>query len=104
MQIETPQDWWQVLDDNWDDVLDIIYQYSKMDEVPLNGDVNPKFRPLTGLVEQWKRERDFSPMRRTLGNAWFNAPNNRHLHDRPGWLVLCSLCSEDWVFEEEERR
>jgi len=34
--------------------------------------------------------------------AWESAPDSISIHYNIGWYDLCDLCSENWVFYEEE--
>lgn len=39
---------------------------------------------------------------RFMDRIWSTMPDDRSIHSLPRWFLLCDLCSEAWVFEEEE--
>lgn len=45
--------------------------------------------------------RDWERVHDVLQTAWQKAPDLPEVHRWPAWHILCDLCSETWVFEEE---
>lgn len=39
---------------------------------------------------------------RYMQRIWETMPDDPSIHNLPRWYLLCDLCSEAWVFEEEE--
>lgn len=83
MKIETPNDWWSVLDKNWVHIVKILDMYLPIRDAD---------------VLSAKESRDHAKLLRYLNDAWYVAPDIHEIHKIPGWTVLCDLCSEDWVF------
>jgi hypothetical protein len=85
--VNTKAEWWSKVDDNWNDLLEIIYDFAldRADEAT------------TYMLE---RNPDLA---RVFNSAWFNAPDDRAvLYSYPGWGLLCDLCSEEWVLYDDE--
>lgn len=101
--IKTPEDWWAVLDESWDDLRLTIGLYLDMEAVPdpeRTGVSNPDGLPLGVMLKQWKEGRDHDSLLRVLNETWARAPDRPEIHQNPAWAELCDLCSEVWVFHE----
>ena len=83
--IKSVEDWWKAVDDNWYDIHNIIHCYDEEE-------ANDAYDAM--------KDRDWEILHHCLNTAWFNAPDSRHIHEIPGWSVLCELCSEVWVFDD----
>lgn len=111
MTIHTPEDWWNLVDKYWTQLVDIMCKYLPMDD-PTHVEPGVADSPLlmssttmtvTGYqdVIASKESRDHYRLLRYFNGAWRMAPDDRSIHSIPGWGVLCDLCSEDWVFNSE---
>ena len=125
--IETPENWWSLVDLNWGELLKLLlwdledhgklvvrsptaakgYQACKIDYSNCETDVglcnNPEFSPEGDLVIQAqtaKSARDHETLLTLFNRAWAAAPDHQNIHRRPAWGVLCDLCSENWVFDQ----
>ena len=87
MTINTPEDWWLIVENNWEYLCKICYAF-----LP---EINRQ------LLEKTKKEKDELFLLRCFEDAWWNAPDSPKIHDIPGWNNLCDLCSEKWVFDKE---
>ena len=87
MSIKSSQDWWKSLDDNYADIYSICRSYLKPEELE--------------QVKQSYKDRDGLALHHLFELAWWNAPDSRHIHEIPGWGVLCELCSESEVLEDQ---
>lgn len=110
-KIETPADWWKVLEDHWND----IQQCFALCGAPMTleeegywwadsfgGEVIRHDKSLIRTLEDARKYHDNEMMARLLNACWIAAPDSRKIHGWPSWHVLCDLCSEEWVFEPEE--
>lgn len=114
----TPAEWWGNLEAVKENIRDIVDQWH-----PRSGTI-PRRRPAVTapnaeraaevVREQIRKEeggspleefdkalesRDHTTLLRLLNEAWFGFPESRPWP--PGFGVLCDLCSESWVFQEE---
>jgi hypothetical protein len=102
-RIDNINDWWRVVDENWDNLLQIIADqmdlYHPAYEVP-----GREISPMTGRsileeVHHLKEKRD-QRLCRYFSAAWALASEN-YAWKVPSWGALCDLCSEEWVFDGE---
>lgn len=82
MTIDNSADWWQLVDQNWDDLVTLFKRYD------LGQDT-------TGM-ERMKRRRDAQFARRLI-DARRHAPHRREVKKSQSWRVLFDLCAEQWV-------
>ena len=80
----TKDEWWQLVDDDWEN-LSAIFDRVGMD---------------TWDAEVYKARRD-PRLHPILEEVWARAPDKPHIHEWPGWGVLCDLCSESYVLYPE---
>lgn len=124
--IETKEDWWALVDDYWETLLDIGWRWMDLSKqatsdglakgdplikVSRGGDVwevgvgaeKEDGDPLSIQedLERSKGNEDWERLRMYFGAWWMMAPDKPEIHEIPGWGVLCDLCSEDWVFRDE---
>lgn len=95
-EINSKEDWWFHYNKNLTDLICIVLDYvdRKYAQGLAPNDVEDQ-------MEEWGRERKYSQtLYCYLNSSWFNAPENG-CREIPGWFVLCDLCSENWVFEED---
>lgn len=106
-RIETPEDWWQILEAVWDDILIATQRLGfdlsvlATDDLTRDGKMVDGKNCLEDMIAA-KNRRDWSRIRQYLGAFWSAAPDRTFIRDLPGWSQLCDLCSEDWVFNPEE--
>lgn len=107
MSINTPQNWWTTLDENWADLLQITCSVgvplSKFHEETQGTNGDP-LEPLMVFLERTKKRQDHDTMWLFWQRVWAAAPDSSKINSWPGWGTLCELCSEDWVFQDEERQ
>lgn len=79
-------EYWFTVDAYWDQLYAIL----------------AKFLPSETLehADTYRLNKD-SKISSLFNDAWFNAPDNRSIHYIPGWHILCDLCSESYLLEEE---
>lgn len=103
MEINNKQDWWQAVDNNWETLIDIAFLYN----VPLwefiDIDKNLSSKTLLKNVEDCKGARDWESLHSFFQGIWGSAPDIPEIHNVKGWGLLCDLCSETWVFNDEQR-
>ena len=93
-EIKNREDWWHHYNKNLDDLIDIVVKYADENDIGDNDAVQQ--------MKEWGESKTYSEtLFSYLNNAWFFAPEDG-CRKIPGWFVLCDLCSESWVFEEEE--
>lgn len=82
--IKNIEDWWTLLNDSWDDIIEIIshclpgIDLERLNELRLSR--NPELHSY-------------------LNSAWIMASES-YAWSVPGWGYFCDLCSENWVFNE----
>lgn len=79
------EEYWKLLARHWDDIYDIIY----------------KFCPEHGAEADNLRTSQDPKIARILSDAWAAAPDESWIHNIPSWGILCNLCSESYVLDEE---
>jgi hypothetical protein len=84
----TPEEWWQIVEDWWIELLKIAWRYLDAREI-----TEPDFQPLHLQVEIWKKEKN-PELLSFFSRVWWMAPDNGSIHANKGWNVLCDLCSE----------
>jgi hypothetical protein len=101
--IETKEDWWGLVDNYWEQLIDIGCRWVDMTQ-PATVDLTTS-TPFIGLtifddLEQAKQKRDWERLWLYFSMFWAIAPDNPSIHYIPHWYDLCDLCSENWVFQE----
>lgn len=103
-RIDSVSDWWQVVDDNWDDLLEIIAHHMDLGhpayEIPGNDKSKMTGRSILREVHHLKSTRD-QRLCRYFAAAWSLA-SDAYAWSVPSWGALCDLCSEEWVFDPEQ--
>lgn len=96
---ETAEQWWANVDEWWAELLSIVERFVKLDQTVED---DGKFLGINGYVHmaQLKQARD-PRLAGYFDAAWCNAPDNGAIHTIRGWLVMCDLCSEQWVLHPE---
>jgi len=107
----TPEEWWKSVDDNWPDLLNIMAMFLPMAALATRPPNDPDGSMVSGRnglpmlryqdVEEAKANRDHYILLRYFNGAWGAAPDDYYIHSIPCWHILCDLCSEEWVFEDQ---
>lgn len=100
--ISTQQDWWNLVERNWEDLSSILWRFLPMDEREIIDEetntvvLSPDLKTMAQHVDRLQREKN-SHLARYFFAAWDSAPDSPEIHVIPGWAVLCDLCSEEHV-------
>lgn len=118
MEIKTKEDWWMVLEKNWENIFDMIMSYHplsrnyRIDTMEITASsaevacetvrrqISASHHPMS--VEQRIKEykKDKNPeMASLLNETWFGIPESTEARFLPSFGALCDLCSERWVFD-----
>jgi ABC-type uncharacterized transport system ATPase subunit len=102
MDIKSLKDWWLLVDLKWADLSAIIQRFD-----PGPQSMDEEIEKLTGksLLQKAivaRENRDHNNLWMILQLTWGNAPDAPYIHSISGWLDLCDLCSESWVFGESK--
>lgn len=78
--------YWQIVDANWSNLIDIISRFAfnrvkAAERARLTEDVS--------IVDIFQE-------------VWNNAPDSPSLHYIPSWNILCDLCSESYVLFDDK--
>lgn len=96
---KTKQEWWETLEAHWDNIWDILSMFLPLSKKVNCHDIQTE-TTMAQNVEIARKER--SPdMVHYLNAAWWKAPDNPSIHSIPSWGVLCDLCSESYLIEED---
>jgi hypothetical protein len=80
------EEYWQFVDQYWEKLANIIRMFAP-DQVELAREYAEKNDPrIANIFEE----------------SWGNAPDDISIHTIPGWSILCNLCSESYVLDENE--
>ena len=124
--IETPADWWHVVDQHWDKLLKLIVDWhpasgmrpatdpnaitARMAEgacALVRSEIEAKEKHLPSPEDRAhaaKEARDQDTLISLFNSAWFGIPESIGSHRLPGFGQLCDLCSESYVFQQEEEK
>lgn len=123
---KTHEQWWESLDENWNNIKHLIGVYFPIKDKPLPGEEMRITAPMAERLrrnviyeitnnkekeadldlrirlEAWRNTKD----RRLLGileKTWWGIPESIEVRRIPGFYILCDLCSEgpDCLFDEE---
>jgi hypothetical protein len=103
-EIRNVDDWWKVCDDEWDNLMEIIAHtmdiFSPAYDIPGNNKSTPTGKDINAELKHLKKTKDHDRLCRYFNAAW-NLASEAYAAERvPGWLAMCDLCSEEWVFNE----
>lgn len=99
--IETKEDWWYLVDKHWADLYRILDMYLPLSEHEnLNKEI---IEETLGCFITTLKEKKDEELVRYFHSAWWRAPDCPSIHKIPSWGILCDLCSENWVFQEEKQ-
>ncbi len=107
MEIKTQEDWWESLNENWNNILDIFVNCGApltetvfSDGIGKEAEIHDK--TLLRTLEDLRTEKNGLELSRWLNLCWIAAPDKPYIHSWPSWSAMCDLCSENWVFDEKE--
>ncbi len=100
MRINTPDDWWELLDASWPDILNIFRRLvaldtyvwdetTSKDDLPLKHD-----HTLLQELHNLRTARNHKQLHHWLERVWGAAPDKATIHEWNSWSALCDLCSE----------
>lgn len=87
--INTKDDWWRELTVHKDQLKETLLKTHTPDQ---------EFDLFDKSIER----KDHAKCHEILEDAWVRAPDSPVIHSWPAWNVLCNLCSEYWVFEDDQ--
>ena len=101
MRINTPDDWWELLDASWDNIIMIFDRVGaplhthRWDETTSKDDL-PQVHAHTLREELYnlRTTRNHERLHHWLERVWGAASDSPRIHEWPGWSQLCDLCSE----------
>jgi len=103
-EIKNKKDWWQVVDDNWDCLLEIVLHHMKF-AAPAYEKPGDDKSPKTGrtILEEldFLRKIRNPKLVRYFSASWCMA-SDAYAWSVPGWGAFCDLCSEEWIFNEDD--
>jgi len=116
--IETKSDWWNEVESNKEDLLSLVANYHPYYRNRYSYPITAKaaeaacelFRkdiqeqttiPPCYSFEEYIKTKNVS-MVDLLNDTWFGMPESMDVRDNPGFGILCDLCSESWVLEENK--
>jgi|HubBroStandDraft_2_1064218.scaffolds.fasta_scaffold1048408_1 hypothetical protein len=83
---KTAEEYWKTVDTYWADLYNILVRF-----LPNNRLAQADHLRLIKNAE----------LVSLFNDAWWNAPDNQSIHSIPGWHILCDLCSEAYLVQEE---
>lgn len=103
MSINTKEDWWDLVDSQWDNLL--VMAGDQLDfNYPAHvvpGDPQTALTGRTILEEMVYLKKSRNQDLARYFNAIWGLASDSYAYSKPGWSDLCNLCSEEWVFDEE---
>lgn len=112
MSIVDSASWWGILNYRYNDIVAILHRFLPMGDFAhaVPGDsatpvkVDSLGNPINGTRDfnEAVQKKDAPRVLAYLNGAWWHAPDKQWIHTIPSWSALCDLCSENWVFDEEE--
>jgi hypothetical protein len=85
MRIKTPDDWWELVEQEWHDLRKTLIMFLDKSQVE--------------DAKRYIENKNHSSLHTLFEEAWYQAPDDGAIHFIPGWGNLCDLCSEFWVFD-----
>lgn len=127
----TRDEWWESVDNNWQDIESIIMAYyPNQSDFPMDGyeEMGKINRPLqapqlacNAVIKElrkeapiWQDKSNFksyinvlkenkdADLTRILSATWFGMPETGGVRMLPGFHVFCDLCSEEYLVYENE--
>ena len=106
MQITNQQSYWQAVDENWKNLLNICFHFNHLNpacaayETPGDSNSPSTGRNLIAELEFLKQTKN--PKLASYFNTVWCAASDNYAWSVPAWGIFCDLCSETWVFENFE--
>lgn len=120
---KTKEEWWQFVDDNWDNLKYIVLAYyPNQQDFPEKGwpvnntpqavcnqiiqelrDKNPIWKNkdfFKAYIDHLRETRD-TKLNEIFQASWFGMPESSRVREIPGFFTFCDLCSENHVLYEE---
>ncbi len=82
----TKEEYWNIVDAHWENLYNIMVRYLPKDQL--------------AKADNFRLNKDPAIVH-LFNDAWWNAPDNRSIHAIPSWYVLCDLCSESYLLQDE---
>jgi len=101
--IKTKDDWWNIVNKNWDNILNMAADQLDMKYIAYEqpGDPNSKILDRTILQDMIYRKVKKDPNLARYFNAIWHLASEKYAYSKPGWGHLCDLCSEEYVLYDE---
>jgi hypothetical protein len=90
----TAEEYWQVIDNNWTDLLNIILMFGPENVIDTSADCI--IEKLAVVATKYKDSRDIRLID-LFNKTWASAPDDGRIHLIPAWHILCDLCSESYL-------
>lgn len=98
---ETPEEWWRIVYEWWDELILILEKFLPMNE-PFSDEKGMIVAPiLRNHIFELKQAKNAN-LAYMFDLAWAKAPDSGWIHSIKGWDVLCDLCSDMYVLMEKE--
>jgi hypothetical protein len=85
MDILTKEDWWEVVADNTEAILDMLFMFQQDHRI---------------VFDPYVKSKDWEKLHELFEKIWHNIPNGSAQNIK-GFYSLCDLCSETWVFDDD---
>lgn len=91
----TQKDWWDLLNNNWDDILKSfqICENYRGKKILSGAKIVPLIYDIP-YMEECREEKNAHPLYLAINNLWSKAPDSPIIHKWPAWDAICDLCSE----------
>ena len=100
----TKEEYWEIIDEHWDALLGVIGSYLPLNSMEIineeNCEVVPSEKEMWRHILKLKEDRD-PHIARYFFAVWDAAPDQPYIH-QGAWDILCNLCSEEYVLDENE--
>lgn len=108
---ETREDWWRLVDENWDDLKNLIETFHPSKKNAPKMEITANRAELVrqeicstidelGDYESLKNNRD-NELLSIFNETYWGMPESVSCHDYPKFYLLCDLCSEGYVLYED---
>lgn len=107
---DTKEEWWQLVDSNWDALEELIRAFWINDtKLPITAE-NAELARSEVLEEYPVKEYDYNSLKQSrnpelsafFDNLYWKIPESTDCWKYRGFGVLCDLCSESYVLFEDE--
>lgn len=100
MKIESREDYWNIVREYKQDLLNIMWQFIPMEKHEWHDGTfleKPLHRKIDEMIDN--EDPEFNSV---LQKTWWLAPDDPSIHRIKSWYILCDLCSENWVLYEDD--